>query len=463
MKSANEAMKRSGSPQGSSESAKEAAQRLRDAAGLLGGAQQDIAGNRMSGLSREADRIQQEQRAQDNRIDQFSEETKNRSFDSESLQKMIRQRNQLAADRQELSNNLSKLQRDMRAAQQSMAANQPDVAKKLRDALSEMDSSDLDNHMQRTADWLRSGINPNSNGTEKNIAEGLGKLSQELHAAQGSLGKETAGQRSGTGDKGDQTAALGQVERLRSQLQAMQAERNGQGQGIRDQGTGNRTNQKGNQQGNGQQRGDSQQLSRGGQQQGQGQQGAQGQQGGGQQGGGRQQGGGQGGGALSRDGDVGGSGDVRGDVGGRVTAGGGYRNGSVFGGANTGNNTYATGLGPAQAKDTSDHPADTERTFNQSMRELQALRGMVKDDPQAAKDIAELQRQMQGLDPKRFPGNPALVEQMHGEVLRAVDQLELRLQRSGDMTDARTGKPDAVPAGYNDSVADYYRRLSKGR
>ncbi len=146
-----------------------------------------------------------------------------------------------------------------------------------------------------------------------------------------------------------------------------------------------------------------------------------------------------------------------------MTAGGGGGNGTVWGGANTGNNTYATGLGPAQAMGPENNPADTERTFNQSMKELQALRSMVKDDPQAQKDLADLQREMQGLDPKRFPGNPALVEQMHGEVLRAVDKLELRLQRSTDVTDARTGKPDPVPAGYSDSVADYYRRLSKAR
>ena len=96
------------------------------------------------------------------------------------------------------------------------------------------------------------------------------------------------------------------------------------------------------------------------------------------------------------------------------------------------------------------------------MRDLQALRGMVKGDPEAAKEIAELSKQMQGLDPTRFPGNPAIVEQMHADVLRAVDKLELQLQRSG-ATDAHTGKPSAIPAGYNDSVADYYRRLSKGR
>ena len=88
---------------------------------------------------------------------------------------------------------------------------------------------------------------------------------------------------------------------------------------------------------------------------------------------------------------------------------------------------------------------------------------MVHDDPQAAKDVADLTRQMQHLDPSRFPGNPAMVEQMHQEVLSAVDKLELELQRDGGSAEARTGKPDAVPAGYQDSVAEYYRQLSKRR
>jgi hypothetical protein len=164
---------------------------------------------------------------------------------------------------------------------------------------------------------------------------------------------------------------------------------------------------------------------------------------------------------MTRGNDIGGGGgDARsGDIGRRQ---GGGNNGTAYGDLDTGNNTYMQGGPRYGAKDTSGNPADTERTYQQSMRELQALRGMVKDDPQAGKEVADLARQMQGLDPSRFPGNPALVEQMHNDVLRAVDKLELQLQRSAE-TEARTGKPYAVPAGYNDSVAEYYRRLSKGK
>jgi hypothetical protein len=95
------------------------------------------------------------------------------------------------------------------------------------------------------------------------------------------------------------------------------------------------------------------------------------------------------------------------------------------------------------------------------MRELSQLRQMVQGDPQAAKEVAELTRKMEHLDPGRFPGNPAMAEQMHREVLSSVDKLELQLQRDGASAEARTGKPYAVPSGYRDSVAEYYRRLSK--
>jgi hypothetical protein len=86
---------------------------------------------------------------------------------------------------------------------------------------------------------------------------------------------------------------------------------------------------------------------------------------------------------------------------------------------------------------------------------------VIHGDPEAKKEIEELARQMQRLDPSRFPGNPAMVEQMHREVLSAVDRLELQLQRDGISTEVRAGKSYTVPVGYQNSVADYYRRLSK--
>jgi hypothetical protein len=147
--------------------------------------------------------------------------------------------------------------------------------------------------------------------------------------------------------------------------------------------------------------------------------------------------------------------------------GGGGRDGAVWGNYDTGNNTpRARGQQQAAPNDASGNP-DTERTFDQNfdrgMRELNQLRQMVHDDPQAAKDVADLTRQMQNLDPRRFPGNPAMVEQMHQEILSSVDKLELQLQHDGGVSEARSSKPSTVPAGYRDSVAEYYRKLSKNQ
>jgi hypothetical protein len=140
--------------------------------------------------------------------------------------------------------------------------------------------------------------------------------------------------------------------------------------------------------------------------------------------------------------------------------GGGGADGTVWGNINTGNNRYGDARPRPAPPDASSNPADTERTYQQGIRELNQLRQMIQGDAQAAKEVQELARQMQQLDPSRFPGNPAMVEQMHREVLSSIDRIELQLQRNGS-TEARTGKPYAVPAGYQDSVAEYYRRLSK--
>jgi hypothetical protein len=330
-----------------------------------------------------------------------------------------------------------------------------------------MDYSDLDNRVQRTADWLRSGINPNSNGTEGQIAQGLGKLSQQLQQAQQAMGHEKPVPGQARSTQGDESAAIDQVERLRSQIEAMARSQTGQNGQTRN-GQNSSGERPGGQ--NGQQGG---QLSRNGQPGGANGQAGQQQPGWafGQQplnrSGQANQAGQAGGNGAQFGANLGGPrngtrGDVRNGMTGDTRYGGGRADGTVWGNFDTGNNTpRPRGQQQGAPGETSGKPADTERTYQQSLRELNQLRQMAAGDPQTAKDIAELTRQMQHLDPSRFPGNPAMVEQMHREVLSSVDRLELELERNGISSDARTGKPYAIPAGYQESVADYYRRLSK--
>jgi hypothetical protein len=154
---------------------------------------------------------------------------------------------------------------------------------------------------------------------------------------------------------------------------------------------------------------------------------------------------------------------LSGDVGNWRSGGGAV--GTAWNNINTGNNHFDRSGGPA-APDNSPVPADPERTFQQGMAELNQLHHLAQNDPAALKEVQELAREMQRLDPRRFPGNPAMVEQLHTEVLAGVDKLELQLRHDSDGQapgEVRTTKESTIPPGYEEAVADYYRRLSKGQ
>jgi hypothetical protein len=155
--------------------------------------------------------------------------------------------------------------------------------------------------------------------------------------------------------------------------------------------------------------------------------------------------------------------NLSGDLGNRTSGGGAV--GTAWNNINTGNNHFDRN-GRAGAPDDSPVPVDPERTYQQGMAELSQLHHLAQNDPEALKQIQELAREMQRLDPRRFPGNPIMVEQLHTEVLSGVDKLELQLRHDSDGQapgQVRTTKDPQIPPGYEEAVADYYRRLSKGQ
>jgi hypothetical protein len=154
---------------------------------------------------------------------------------------------------------------------------------------------------------------------------------------------------------------------------------------------------------------------------------------------------------------------LSGDVGNRNSGGGAV--GTIYNNVNTGNNRFDRS-GRAAAPDTSPVPPDSESTYRQGLAELNQLHHLAQNDPAALKEIQDLVREMQRLDPRRFPGNPAMVEQLHAEVLSGVDKLELQLRHDADGQSpgqVRTTKEPAIPPGYEEAVADYFRRLGKGQ
>jgi hypothetical protein len=147
---------------------------------------------------------------------------------------------------------------------------------------------------------------------------------------------------------------------------------------------------------------------------------------------------------------------------GNPAGGAGNRNSTVFGNYDTGNTRIS---GQAVAPQQGPNPADTQRQIDQGLNLLNQVRAVVQDSPEARQQLQSLIVQMRNLDPRRFPGNPALVEQMHQQLVSSVDALELQLRQQLDENHGgtiRNTDPTKVPVGYQDSVAEYYRKLSGG-
>jgi hypothetical protein len=324
----------------------------------------------------------------------------------------------MVSDRQRAADELARLTQQMRSTARELAPTQPAASGKLRSALEGlgMDENDLNTRMQRSSDWLRNG--DFSDAAESRLTNDLQKLGQQLRDAAHSVG---AGQQQQAGtQEADLNRAMDNLARLRDQVA----------------GLGGRGNGRGGQPGN--QPGPAGQLSRNGQTGQGGQQAGQG----GQQGG---QNGGRDGGRMAN-----------------PTVGGGNRGGTAYDNLDTGNTRIS---GHAVAPQQGPNPADAQREIDQGLNLLNQVRAAVQDSPEARQKLQALIDEMRRLDPSRFPGNPALVEQMHQQLVSGVDALELQLRRQLEQSKGgaiRNTDPSKAPAGYKDSVAEYYRKLSGG-
>ncbi len=297
-----------------------------------------------------------------------------------------------------------------------------------------MQQNELGLRMQYLSEWIGRGLGAYAWLREAPVTEGMDRLAEQTRQAQQALGQGGDQQNEGM------EQALARVERLRRQMEQManQLQQGQQGQGQPGQ------------------QGQSGQQGQPGQQGQQGQGGQQGQPG--QQGG---QGGWQPGQQLSRQGQPG-----PGMQGGQNPGAGGQPNnaggsGRAFSAMNMGDRQFNAGGRPLTPQD---YQA-MERSYREGMRELSQLRGQVRGEGSAAEDITDLIRQMQQLDPSRFRGNPELVEQLRTQVLTGLEQLELRLRRevTDDGGEVKSVLSRPVPPGYSDSVAEYYRKLSRSQ
>jgi hypothetical protein len=363
LRQAQESMRRA-SEESSPDAARQAAQQVREAMNLLGGMQTQDAGKQIDSLAREAQRLGQEQRQQAGRM---------RSVEGPTFPGSRLGRDRMEAlinDRQKLADDLAKLQGDMRSAERATLEHNKDAAKKLREALSDLEQADTETQMQRSADRMRRGYGPLGDSPEDQIAESLQRLQEQLGQARQAMAS------GGGNGKSPGAGALDAAERLRGRLAALDE-------------------------------------------------------------------------SLRRQGEATGGG--RGSTGGPVN-----------GAWNSGNNgPLRSRVAPERAP-----PVDPEQVFRQASRDMEQLRRAVQEDPEARREVEDLIRSMQKLDPKRFPGNPAMVDEMYSRTVAGVDRLELQLRhQSADSAPGQVRSDSAapVPDGYQAAVADYFRRLSKNQ
>jgi hypothetical protein len=399
------------------ENARRAAERMSQALEELGQMRRQQAGDRMESLSRRAAELAERQRRYEEQVRKAFPQPQSGAQQPGQPAVPAAESERLAREKESMQRDYARLEQEMRDAARAMDGAQRGAASRLREALGEAQQNEVGLRMRLGAEWMRRGLGPYLGPRERVLTEALERLSEQVEQARQMAGREGSG-----GQQRERVErALGQIENLREELerQARAGRESGQGQ----QREGGRES---------------------GQQQGQGgQQGREGQKGEGQQarGGGQRPDGAEPAGAQP--------GERRRQTGGETS----FWRGD-YGALNDGT------LQPDWNRN-----AEARRgSWAEAMRQLRQLReeGAVSDETQA--ELERLLRRMQQLDPARF-GSPLLGARIENELLPQLEQVELRLRKE---LSAQSGAPRAAPAakappGYAEAVAEYFRRLSRGR
>ena len=382
--------------------ARSAAERLREAMNLLGGIQKQDSSRQVDALAREASRLQNQQKEQADRMRALINSRMSAQGGAGGPRPTRDSVEGLINDRQRLADDLARLTRDMRAAEQGAQERSRGASKRLHDAVGDLEQADTETQLQRSADQLRRGYAPLSDEVENQIASELSHLRDQLGDAQQAFAANARANGKGNSDSIDGNGGNARGQRLpdADESAAEALDRLRSRLAALDPNMRSLGDEAGRQ----------------------------------------------------------GAGQFTGGV---YGGGRGNRGGTVNGGWNTGNNTE---LPRAVAPDRSAPPPDTEQVIRQGLQDLDQLRRSVGEDPAARHEIDALVRSMKDLDPKRFPGNPAMVNELYARVLGDIDKLELQLHHDpGDLppTQVRSDSPQPIPSGYQSAVADYFRRLSQ--
>jgi hypothetical protein len=425
-----------GSPEQTAAGQRRAADRLQEARDLLNGMQHQNSLQQLDDLAQQANQLAQQEADSQNRLRKMigASGSENPRFGAQALQNQ-QEAERLAGEKNEMADKLKKLEQGMSDTARSMAGAQNPAGNKLREALGEAQQNELEMHMRQNAQFIRQGYGSSAWVRENSVTQGLNNLRDQLQQAQAANQQSGKPGQGAGGDNGDLEKALARVEAMRSRMQQLAESQQGKGrQPGQGQGQGRQSNplQRGNQDGNGQQPGQSQQP-------GQGQQGQNGQ-----------------------------SGQQPGQSGQQGQSGQGSQSGQNGNGGQAGANSgYAPfgGGGPVSPGNgnAADGPLPIEQAYRESLRDLNQIRDLVRQNPDIAGDYSNLSR---ALNPAFASNDAELSQRLSHEVLPEMERLELELRRKledKNSDQVRSAGSETVPPGYSDAVADYFRKLSKGK
>jgi len=405
MDQTSEAMRDGASPEEMQRAAEEAQRQLEGAREQIAADQLANLQSSFSNMAEQASRMAREQARQEQQLQQamaraLAERESGEDANSRGME--LEEEWQLARDKTALAGELSSLQEQMLRAMQRFGDDVPEASRELQRANQEVVESELEQALSNAALYIDAGYGLYIAGNESAVTSEMERLADRLAEAQ----ELVEGQ--GAPGTSDVDVARRQAQALRQQLQQQLA---GNGQQPGDPNQPGLQGQQGQPDPNGQQQGQ-----QGGQQQG------------GQQQGGQQAGGNFGGGADR------------------------FIGGNQFGPWN--------GIDPLNQG-----PINVDPRFYGDLDQFtQQAREAVQDLELNAEELAQMYDWIRQLEATRLNRNQDILAAEYNDMLALIEQLEVGLQIEGNTgtgNNVRTATPDTVPDEYKESVAEYYRRLSR--
>ena len=114
------------------------------------------------------------------------------------------------------------------------------------------------------------------------------------------------------------------------------------------------------------------------------------------------------------------------------------------------------------------NPQEFQNNYAQTLQTLRQLQQQAQgNDPAMVQDLQNLIRDMQRLNPNNYANDPLLAERIQSTLMGNIQQVEMELRRKVEDANGngsvRSPGGEKVPQGYQDKVADYYRKLSKNK